>query len=82
MLDVFVMIGGVLGVLLIICFSFLFCTWIIWKVAKNEKIDSFCCRVMGWHSPVGPTGFDGCSIRRRCSSCKKYLMMDSQGNWF
>lgn len=37
---------------------------------------------MGWHNPVGISGFDGCSFESKCKLCGKKLLMDSRGNWF
>lgn len=51
--------------------------------------ECFLCCVIGWHNGNLPTArkgryarFDGCSVHRRCSRCKREVMQDSQGNWF
>lgn len=40
------------------------------------------CDWMGWHKPPNDLWFDGASHRGKCSRCQKYVMQDSQGNWF
>jgi len=42
----------------------------------------FVCDLMGWHSEVEIYGNDGMSCLGKCKKCGKYVMMDSQGNWF
>lgn len=40
--------------------------------------------IFGWHQPKENeyVMFDGCSYYCKCKHCGKYIMRDSQGNWF
>lgn len=40
------------------------------------------CKVMGWHRAPAEMEFDGASFKGVCPRCGKYVLQDSQGNWF
>lgn len=43
----------------------------------------YCHDLLGWHIPDESTQwFDGCSRCAVCKYCGKYILQDSQGNWF
>ena len=42
----------------------------------------FFCDYLGWHSPIKQRNFDGCSWQSWCRFCARYILRDSQGNWF
>lgn len=44
---------------------------------------AYSCKWFGWHDGnCGEKYNDGCSNHAECSKCGKYVMQDSQGNWF
>ena len=49
---------------------------------KKGYFKKFYHDVLGWHTPNGSVGFDGCSFYSKCKHCGKDIMQDSQGNWF
>ena len=50
----------------------------------NRLLSRWACDIMGWHYVDIPANinFDGCSFIAKCSRCGKYVLQDSQGNWF
>lgn len=51
-------------------------------VLCNKYLPIWFCNKMGWHlSPVAQS-FDGCSYVGKCPRCGKFVLRDSQGNWF
>ena len=42
----------------------------------------FCTHFGHWHLAPKEIGFDGCSCNGVCPRCGKFVMLDSQGNWF
>lgn len=37
---------------------------------------------MGWHEPTKNITFNGINYCSHCKHCGKWIMQDSQGNWF
>lgn len=50
--------------------------------AFNKHLPKWACDKLGWHVAPKIIGFDGCSNNGECPRCKKFVMQDSQGNWF
>lgn len=42
----------------------------------------FCNHFGKWHLEPKKKGYDGCSLNGNCPRCGKFVLMDSQGNWF
>lgn len=52
------------------------------SVISNKYLPKWFCDVMGWHLSPKLQGFDGCSFNGKCPRCGKFVLQDSQGNWF
>ena len=48
----------------------------------NQYLPKWFCIKMGWHLRPNSIGFDGCSNMGTCPRCDKFVLQDSQGNWF
>lgn len=48
----------------------------------NSFLPLWFCKYMGWHLKPDKIGTDGYSLSGVCPRCGKYVLQDSQGNWF
>jgi len=48
----------------------------------NRYFGIWACNWMDWHLEPKAKQFDGCSEGGYCPRCSKYVLQDSQGNWF
>jgi len=48
----------------------------------NKHLPKWFCDKMGWHLSPESQDFDGCSFNGRCPRCGRFVLQDSQGNWF
>ena len=64
--------------LMIVCviLSMLIC------ITFNRQLPIWFCNNIGWHLEPKFVDFDGCSFNGTCPRCRKFVMQDSQGNWF
>jgi hypothetical protein len=69
MLVILIMLLGIMVTMLVL-------------VALNSILPVWFCHVFGWHLSPKSVGFDGCSLNGDCPRCGKYVLQDSQGNWF
>lgn len=42
----------------------------------------FLCGILGWHKPTKTISVRGINLESTCKYCGKFIMQDSQGNWF
>lgn len=40
------------------------------------------CDILGWHRRPKYLWSDGCSLCGACPRCERFVLQDSQGNWF
>lgn len=49
---------------------------------KSEMmLRKFLCKI-GWHKPGKSITLRGVNFTGQCKYCHKYILQDSQGNWF
>ena len=48
----------------------------------NRHLPKWFCRYLGWHLQPRQERWDGCSFSGVCPRCGKFVLQDSQGNWF
>jgi len=65
--------------LIVLIVSFLICLLL---TIFNKHLPKWFCDKMGWHLTPKDQKFDGASLNGRCPRCGKYVLQDSQGNWF
>ena len=51
-------------------------------VICNKWLPEWACNKLSWHLAPKLKDFDGASINGKCPRCNKFVMQDSQGNWF
>ena len=55
---------------------------IVLKIFNIFSKNSWFCKNFGWHKTPKAISSDGCNKKGICPRCGKYVMQDSQGNWF
>ena len=74
-----VLIGVIVGV----AAAFVAVVFVLYLCAFfNTRLPVWFCNKMGWHLKPVKIDFDGCSLTGVCSRCGKFVLQDSQGNWF
>ena len=69
-------------ILLVIILMLIIGLFTMMLISNLSPKNKWFCRVLGWHKAPIKKGFDGCSKNGSCQRCGKYVLLDSQGNWF
>ena len=72
-----------MNIFLFIAFIIL-CSFLIASLLylRFDLFKKFFHDVMKWHKPDGTKEVFNMTIFSRCKHCHKYIMQDSQGNWY
>lgn len=52
------------------------------RSGNMTKLRKFLCNILGWHKPSDCIDIHGANVTSKCKYCGKYIILDSQGNWF